>query len=58
METLKLNSSETAFQDRLGLEPQMMRNLKESQQDYAAEGIQMTLEEVYAFEVETEPEED
>ena len=36
----------------------MMRNLKESQQDYAAEGIQMTLEEVYALEVETEPEED
>jgi len=58
MELLKLNSSERAFQDRLGLEPQMMSNLKESQRDLAAEGIQMTLEEVYAFEVETEPEED
>ena len=58
METLKLNSSERAFQVRLGLEPTMMRNLQESQRQLAERGVQMTLEEVYAFEVETEPEED
>jgi hypothetical protein len=58
IELLKLNSSEREFQHRLGLEPQMMSNLKASQQKLAARGIQMTLEEVYAFEVETEPEED
>ena len=58
MDLLVLNSSEMEFQDRLGLEPQMMSNLKAGQQKYAAEGMQMTLEEVYALEVETEPEED
>ena len=53
MEKPKLNSSDQALVDRLGLEPEMVENLLESQEAYKAKGVNWNLEEVYAFEVET-----
>lgn len=50
--------SEEEFQARLGLEPAMMENLRESQKSLARLGMVRNLEEVYYLEVEPTDEEE
>jgi hypothetical protein len=49
-------TSEEEFQSQYGIEPTMLQNLKASQEQLAAKGIRMSLEEVYEFEIGPLPE--
>jgi hypothetical protein len=44
--------SEEQFQAQYGLEPAMLQNLKASQKQLKAMGRDLTLEEVYALEID------
>ena len=51
MKTQEALLSDEEFQLQYGMEPTMMDNLKESQQDYLRKGVKMSLAEVYRFEI-------
>jgi hypothetical protein len=58
MEAPENQSSQEISEFLRGLEPTMVANLRESQRKLKDRGIEMTLEEVYNFEVEEPEEED
>ena len=52
-----MNSNyEEEFQSQYGVEPTMLENLKATQQQYKDLGVEMSLEQVYEFEIGPLPE--